>query len=74
MGKSDIYESVDLDKRQGKILITKQKTFDVGDLKSVKQAKKILRDERSQIIRQVKALKSRAEEINIILQKLEGVG
>ena len=56
------FESIEWDSERGGVVITKQ------------DVKNSLKEERVQIVRQVKSLKKRAEEINSILLKLAGAG
>lgn len=74
MRGAKLFESIEWDSERGGVVITKQETIDIKNVESIEHVKKVLKDERSQIIRQVKALKSRAEEINSLLLKLEGAG
>lgn len=68
------YESIEWDSDRGAVVITKQEAIDIKDTESIDNVKEVLKEERAQIIRQVKTLKSRAEEINSLLLKLEGAG
>jgi len=62
------------DKRTKEIVITQEKRINVGDVASVKEVKQNLENELRNIIRQVKQLKVRAEEIKTMLEEIEGAG
>ena len=68
------FESIEWDSERGGVVITKQELLSVKDADSINDVKNSLKEERVQIVRQVKSLKKRAEEINSILLKLAGAG
>ena len=65
------YESIELDEDRGGIVVTSQKFIEMQDKDGTENVKKKLRAELENIVRQVKGLKIRAEEIKILLGKLE---
>ena len=60
-----------VNKADGKLTITEERQLDIKDVESVEDAKQKLKDELRDIIREVKRLKMRAEEIKEILADLE---
>jgi len=62
------------DREKKEIVITQEKRINVGDAASVKEVKQNLENELQNIVRQVKQLKARAEEIKTILDEIEGAG
>ena len=60
------------DREKKEIVITQR--INTGDAESVKEVKQNLENELQNIIRQVKQLKARAEEIKTILDEIEGAG
>lgn len=53
----------------GKIYITEQRRIGTHETENLFEAREALKKELSAIIRQVKTLKTRADEINLILEK-----
>lgn len=66
------YESIDWDSERGGIVITNQKRIEINDAAGMLEAKKKLRNELESIVREIKALKNRGNNIKAILDKLEG--
>lgn len=64
------YESVDWDPKNNGVIITRLDRISVDD-QEIDGVKRKLREELNNIIRQVKSLKSRAEEVKTILAKIE---
>lgn len=64
-------ESIDIDKQRGGLIITSQRRVELTNAKDIKTIKTKLRRELMEIVRNVKALKKRAEEIKEMLAKLE---
>ena len=64
-------ESIKLDENSGRIVVTNQKLIEIKDKEGIEDIKKNLRSELEGIVRQVKNLKVRAEEIKALLSKLE---
>ncbi len=62
------------DREKKEIIITQEKRINTGDAESVKEVKQNLENELQNIIRQVKQLKARAEEIKTMLDEIEGAG
>jgi len=60
------------DKNKKEIVVTQEKRINVGDAASVKEVKQNLESELRNIVRQVKQLKKRAEEIKTTLNEIEG--
>lgn len=66
------YESIDWDKRLGRVVITKQEYIELQDVTKIEDVKAKLKRELDTIIKQVKSLKMRAFEIKSLIDKLEG--
>lgn len=66
-----ITRTVEWDKESSSIIVTEQKKIDIN-AEDIEDVKKNLKQEIRDIIRQVKALKQRAEEIKSVLTQLEG--
>ena len=62
------------DREKKEIIITQEKRINTGDAANVKEVKQNLENELRNIIRQVKQLKARAEEIKAMLNEIEGAG
>jgi len=62
------------DREKKEIVITQEKRINAGNAESVKEVKQNLENELQNIIRQVKQLKARAEEIKTMLDEIEGAG
>lgn len=62
------------DNNAREIVITQEKRINVGDAASTKEVKQNLEKELLDIVRQVKRLKARAEEIKVMLNEMEGAG
>lgn len=60
------------DNNAREIVITQEKRINVGDAASTKEVKQNLEKELLDIVRQVKRLKARAEEIKGMLNEMEG--
>lgn len=59
------------DREKKEIIITQEKRINTGDAANVKEVKQNLENELRNIIRQVKQLKARADEIKGILEEIE---
>ena len=66
------YESIDWDEKRNRIVITKQEYINTGDVAGIEGVREKLKQRLAEIIRQVKALKLEAENIKVLLDKLEG--
>ena len=64
------YEGISVDEKTQKVIIVKKEIVDV-DSKDIEEIKKKLKKELIQIIREVKLLKRRAEDIQNTLKTLE---
>lgn len=62
------------DREKKEIIITQEKRINTDDAANVKEVKQNLENELRNIIRQVKQLKARAEEIKNMLDEIEGAG
>ncbi len=62
------------DNNAREIVITQERRINVGDAASIKEVKQNLEKELLDIVRQVKRLKARAEEIKAMLNEMEGAG
>ena len=62
------------DNNAREIVITQERRINVGDAASIKEVKQNLEKELLDIVRQVKRLKARAEEIKAMLNEIEGAG
>ena len=65
-------ESIKWDEERKEIVVTKQKRIDMKDVSGIEEAKIMLRTELKAIIREVKSLKRRAEEIKALLNEVQG--
>ena len=66
-----ISRTVEWDKEGGGIIVTEQKKLDIN-AEDIEEVKKNLKQELRDIIRQVKALKQKADGIKSVLTQLEG--
>lgn len=66
------YESIEWDKKLGGLIITRQERIGLQDATDIEDAKGKLREELKRIVKQIKALKQRGEEIKSLLNKLDG--
>lgn len=66
------YESIEWDNKRCGIVITKMERVDIQDAAGIEDVKKKLRKELKFIIKQIKNLKHRGEEIKSLLNKMEG--
>lgn len=63
-----------LDKEKKEIVITREQRIKVNEVENIKEIKRQLENELLSIVRQVKQLKARAEEIKTMLNEIEGAG
>jgi hypothetical protein len=66
------FESIEWDSNKNCINITKQQTLTINEANNLEEAKTKLKWRLRGIVAQVKELKKEAEEIKIMLMKLEG--
>jgi len=67
-------QRIEIDKEKKKLIIRSEQYIDISKVENADGLKDSLRKELRQIVRQVKILKGRAEEIKALLDKLEKAG
>jgi hypothetical protein len=66
------FEMVDWDDKKRSLVITKQETIPIDGAKNIQEVKQILTDRLKMRVRQIKELKADAQNIKLLLDKLNG--